>query len=93
MNAARCGAILDRLLELFPDIRSSAQPERWAGLRPATPSNLPIIGRSRLQNLFFNTGHGTLGWTLACGSASAIAEILSGRPAAVDFPFRGLATR
>jgi D-amino-acid dehydrogenase len=92
LNAARCGAILDRLLELFPDIRSSAQPERWAGLRPATPSNLPIIGRSRLQNLYFNTGHGTLGWTLACGSASAIADILSGRAAAVDFPFRGLAT-
>jgi len=93
LNAARCGAILDRLLELFPDIRSSAQPERWAGLRPATPSNLPIIGRSRLQNLYVNTGHGTLGWTLACGSASAIADILSGRAAAVDFPFRGLATR
>ena len=93
LNAARCGAILDRLLELFPGIRSSAEPECWAGLRPATPSNLPIIGRSRLQNLFFNTGHGTLGWTLACGSASAIAEILSGRPAAVEFPFRGLATR
>ncbi|HWS11906.1 MAG TPA: D-amino acid dehydrogenase, partial [Rhodocyclaceae bacterium] len=55
LNAARCGAILDRLLELFPDIRSSAEAECWAGLRPATPSNLPIIGRSRLQNLFFNT--------------------------------------
>ncbi len=89
MNAARCDAILYRLAELFPDVHGYLEPERWAGLRPATPSNLPVIGRSRLPNLYFNTGHGTLGWTLACGSASALADILSGRPTEVDFPFRG----
>jgi D-amino-acid dehydrogenase len=90
LNDVRCNAILERLMRLFPDVRSAAAAECWAGLRPATPSNLPIIGRSRVPNLFFNTGHGTLGWTLACGSASAIADILSGRPAQLDFPFRGL---
>jgi D-amino-acid dehydrogenase len=74
---------------LFPDVHGYVEPERWAGLRPATPSNLPVIGRGRLPNLYFNTGHGTLGWTLACGSASALADILSGRPTEVDFPFRG----
>ncbi|HEX6529248.1 MAG TPA: FAD-dependent oxidoreductase, partial [Burkholderiales bacterium] len=59
-----------------------------AGLRPATPSNVPLIGRTKLRNLFLNTGHGTLGWTLACGSGAALAELVSGRRPAVAFPFR-----
>lgn len=59
----------------------------WTGLRPATPSNLPYIGRTRYPNLYLNTGHGTLGWTLACGSGAALAEIVSGREAGVDFNF------
>jgi D-amino-acid dehydrogenase len=59
----------------------------WAGLRPATPSNVPVIGRTRFSNLFLNTGHGTLGWTLACGSGKALADLVSGRRPEVDFAF------
>ena len=91
INAARCRAILRQARELFPEaIPRDVKAEYWAGLRPATPSNVPIIGRSRYDNLFFNTGHGTLGWTLACGSASALADIVNGKMPEVDFPFRGL---
>lgn len=87
INAARCNAILQRVRALFPGLGSSAAVETWAGLRPATPSNVPIIGRTRVANLFLNTGHGTLGWTLACGSGRALADIVSGRKPEVEFRF------
>ena len=87
INTVRCGAILRRAQELFPDAADYWRAQPWAGLRPATPSNVPVVGRTRLSNLFLNTGHGTLGWTMACGSASAIASIISGRQPAVDFAF------
>jgi D-amino-acid dehydrogenase len=57
-------------------------------LRPSTPNNVPVIGRTRLANLFLNTGHGTLGWTLACGSGRALADLVSGRRPEVPFGFR-----
>ena len=63
------------------------KPAFWAGLRPATPNNVPIIGRSRFPNLYLNTGHGTLGWTLAAGSACALADLVAGRRPEVDFEF------
>jgi D-amino-acid dehydrogenase len=56
-------------------------------LRPATPSNVPFVGRTRYPNLFLNTGHGTLGWTMSCGSGHAIADIVSGTKPQVDFRF------
>lgn len=87
LNAARCAAIARRLRELFPALGAATTVENWAGLRPATPSNVPIIGRTRFPNLYMNTGHGTLGWTLACGSGSALADLVSGRAPQVDFPF------
>src|SRR5262252_1401944 len=68
VSPARCGAIARRVVDLFPALRNVTTYESWAGLRPATPGNVPIVGRTRLSNLFLNTGHGTLGWTLACGS-------------------------
>jgi len=88
INPARLAAILDRALEIFPDAGPADQATPWAGLRPAVPSNRPYIGRARIENLFFNTGHGTLGWTLACGSARALADIIAGREPAVKFPFQ-----
>ncbi len=88
VNPARCRAILRRARELYPRLEPAGKAEYWAGLRPATPGNVPVIGRGRLGNLFYNTGHGTLGWTLACGSGRAIADIVGGRPPAVAFPFR-----
>jgi D-amino-acid dehydrogenase len=86
INAGRCDAILRRIRVLFPRI-VPGQVTTWAGLRPATPNNVPVIGRTRLANLFLNTGHGTLGWTLACGSGRALADIVSGRKPEVEFRF------
>ena len=87
INEVRCRAILNRTLELFPQAGDATRAEFWAGLRPATPSNVPCIGRTRYANLFLNTGHGTLGWTHACGSGRALADIVSGHRPEIDFDF------
>ena len=87
VNPARCEAIVKRVRELFPRLARVEEIETWAGLRPATPSNVPLIGRTRVRNLFLNTGHGTLGWTLACGSGRALADLVSGRRPEVPFRF------
>jgi D-amino-acid dehydrogenase len=60
--------------DLFPGGGDPAQMSQWAGLRAMTPTGLPLVGATALENLFINTGHGTLGWTLACGSAQALAK-------------------
>jgi D-amino-acid dehydrogenase len=89
VNRARCEAIVRRVRALFPSLKAAREPEFWAGLRPATPDNVPLIGRTRLANLYVNTGHGTLGWTLAAGSGRALADLVSGRRPNVDFGFLG----
>ncbi|MDO9216506.1 MAG: D-amino acid dehydrogenase [Lacisediminimonas sp.] len=89
LNLVRCEAIVRRVRQLFPDMTDGQNAQYWTGLRPATPSNVPYIGRSKTSNLFLNTGHGTLGWTHSCGSAAAIADIVSGRAPQVDFAFTG----
>ena len=93
LNRVRCEAIVRRVEQLFPGAGDSSQAQFWTGLRPATPSNVPIIGRSMLPNLFLNTGHGTLGWTHACGSGKSIARIVSGLEPEIDFAFAGLPAR
>jgi D-amino-acid dehydrogenase len=87
LNEARCRALLRRTEELFPGAGDAARAEFWTGLRPATPSNVPYIGGTRYPNLFLNTGHGTLGWTHSCGSARALADIVSGREPEIEFAF------
>ena len=87
LNDVRCEAIATRVRQLFPALAGCEVIDRWTGLRPATPDNVPLIGRTRMPNLFMNTGHGTLGWTLACGSGRALADLVSGRRPAVDFRF------
>ncbi len=89
LNLVRCQAITRRVLQLFPDAVDASQVQYWTGLRPATPSNIPYIGRSKLSNLYLDTGHGTLGWTHACGSGQAIADLIAGQDPAVDFAFMG----
>lgn len=89
LDPDRCAAILRRTETLFPGAGDTAQAQYWSGLRPTTPSNLPYIGRSSIANLYFNTGHGTLGWTHACGSGKALADIVRGRQPKVDFDFIG----
>ena len=89
LNPVRCNAILQRAEVLFPGAGDAAQAQFWTGLRPATPSNVPYIGGSGIANLYLNTGHGTLGWTHACGSGKAIADIISEQRPEVDFAFCG----
>ena len=87
LNPVRCEALTRRASEWFGDAVDTKHPEYWTGLRPATPSNVPLIGRTRYPNLYLNTGHGTLGWTMSCGSGKAVADLVSGRKPEVDFAF------
>ncbi len=89
LNRVRCEALVRRVREFFPGAAAYDDALFWAGLRPSTPSNVPLVGRTRYDNLYVNTGHGTLGWTLACGSGRALADIISGRKPQVDFDFMG----
>ena len=81
------GAACSRIFELFPDAGERDSAQFWTGLRPATPSNVPLVGATRYRNLFLDTGHGTLGWTMACGSGRALADIIGGREPQVEFAF------
>ena len=76
LNPVRCEALVKRASAISSPRRGSgATPTYWTGLRPATPSNVPLVGATRIPNLWLNTGHGTLGWTMACGSGPG-----AGRP-------------
>ncbi|WP_136680889.1 D-amino acid dehydrogenase [Neptunomonas sp. XY-337] len=70
--------------DLFPGGGDIDQAEFWTGLRPMTPDGTPILGETRFDNLFLNTGHGTLGWTMSLGSAKFVADIISKRPTDID---------
>ena len=83
LNLVRCDALVRRTIELFPDAGERDSAQFWTGLRPATPSNVPLVGGTRYRNLFLDTGHGTLGWTHACGSGRAIADKMLSAPNAV----------
>jgi D-amino-acid dehydrogenase len=84
INPQRCAVLMRRVVDIFPDLSTVSDIEYWAGLRPSTPSNVPLIGRTQVPNLWINGGHGTLGWTLACGSAAVLADLMQGRTADVD---------
>jgi D-amino-acid dehydrogenase len=71
--------------DLFPKGGDVGKAEGWTGLRPMTPDGTPVIGPTRYDNLWLNTGHGTLGWTMACGSGRAVADAMLGRPPEIDF--------
>jgi len=70
--------------DLFPRGGDVSKAEGWTGLRPMTPDGTPVIGPTRYDNLFLNTGHGTLGWTMACGSARIVADIVMGLEPGID---------
>ena len=70
--------------EIFPTGGDTNQAEFWCGLRPMTPDSTPILGPTPYSNLFLNTGHGTLGWTMACGSGRVLADLISGRQPEID---------
>jgi len=69
--------------DLFPGAGDTASATFWTGLRPMTPDGTPVVGRTGVRNLFINTGHGTLGWTMSCGSAQLLADLISARRPAI----------
>ncbi len=71
--------------DLFPGGGDLARAEGWTGLRPMTPDGTPVLGPTQYPNLFLNTGHGTLGWTMACGSGRAVADLVLGKTPEIDF--------
>jgi D-amino-acid dehydrogenase len=78
------GNIMRVARELFPEGADYTAGEHRACLRPMTPDGPPVIGRGRYTNLFFNTGHGHMGWTMACGSSRAVADLIQGRRPEID---------
>lgn len=79
LRAARRATLEHSVTDLFPNGGDVSRAEFWTGLRPMTPDGTPIVGPTPFRNLFLNTGHGTLGWTMACGSGRFIADIVSGK--------------
>lgn len=84
LNAKRQATLEMILNDLFPGAGNATRNSFWTGLRPMTPDGTPLIGATSISNLFLNTGHGTLGWTMSCGSGSVLADIISGKRPAID---------
>lgn len=84
LSDARRDTLVHSVTDLFPGAGDISQATFWTGQRPMTPDGPPIIGASKYSNLYLNTGHGTLGWTMACGSARVLADIMSGRKPDID---------
>ena len=84
LHPARQATLDHSLTDLFPRGGRLADATFWSGLRPMTPDGPPVIGATRYSNLYLNTGHGTLGWTMACGSGRVLADFLSGRKPDID---------
>ncbi|ROZ66738.1 D-amino acid dehydrogenase [Ramlibacter sp. WS9] len=93
---ARCRMLAERVEAVLPgvcDTRSEEEggnPRFWTGLRPATPTNIPYIGRTKVGRLWVNAGHGTLGWTHGAGSGKAMAELIGGERPEMAFKFYGV---
>ncbi len=89
LDSGRCAAMKRQAHELFPSALDFDDVSFWSGLRPSTPSGVPLIGQTRIANLYLNTGHGTLGWTMAAGSGRAVSDLISGTRPEPEFPFLG----
>ena len=89
LNTKRCQSMVSLAKGLFPSALDFDNVKFWSGLRPSTPSNVPLIGQTKVSNLYLNTGHGTLGWTMGAGSGRVLADIISGQKPEPDFPFLG----
>ena len=93
---ARCRMLARRIEEVLPGVcdtrleEEGGTPQFWTGLRPATPTNIPYIGKTSVDRLWINAGHGTLGWTHGAGSGKALAELISGQAPAMAFGFYGI---
>ncbi len=90
LDPVRVEPLRKNVMSLFPRASSYKDLNAWCGLRPTTPDSVPILGTTTFDNLFLNTGHGTLGWTMACGSGRVIADLISGREPEIDLDGLGL---
>ena len=70
--------------DLFPGAFDEKKAVLWAGLRPMMPNSVPVIGQARYENLYLDTGHGHVGWTMACGSGKFLADLVAGRKPEID---------
>jgi D-amino-acid dehydrogenase len=84
LKEKRRGTLLNSVCDLFPGSGDFANTTFWTGLRPMTPDGTPVVGPTPYRNLFLNTGHGTLGWTMACGSSRVVADLVSGKRPEID---------
>jgi D-amino-acid dehydrogenase len=84
LKAKRQATLTHSVEDLFGGAGDQSKAAFWCGLRPMTPDGTPIVGRSPIQNLYLNTGHGTLGWTMAAGSGRVLADLMSGRRAEIE---------
>jgi D-amino-acid dehydrogenase len=84
IRPARIASLVGEVSNLFPGACALDDVKPWAGLRPVTPSSVPVIGMTRVSNLALNVGQGALGFTLAAGSGRLLADIVAGRPSAID---------
>ncbi|KWF29639.1 D-amino acid dehydrogenase [Burkholderia pseudomultivorans] len=84
LRAARRETLEMCVNDLFPGGGDTSKATFWTGLRPMTPDGTPIVGRTPVSNLFLNTGHGTLGWTMSCGSGQLLADLISGKKPAIQ---------
>ncbi|TKT80242.1 D-amino acid dehydrogenase [Aquamicrobium sp. LC103] len=84
LNQTRRETLEFSVNDLFPGGGNTAKASFWTGLRPMTPDGPPLIGKTRYSNLYVNSGHGTLGWTMACGSGHVMADIISGKAPHID---------
>ncbi|WP_407646035.1 D-amino acid dehydrogenase [Gemmobacter nanjingensis] len=91
LNPKRQATLTHSVEDLFGGAGDQSQAQFWTGLRPMTPDGTPIVGRSPISNLFLNTGHGTLGWTMSCGSGQLLADIISGRAPEIEHTDLGYA--
>lgn len=82
-------AMLAKIQDILPGAADYTQPSYWAGLRPMTPEGTPIMGLGRQRNLYLNTGHGHVGWTMSCGAARVTRDLIAGR--APEIPLDGMA--
>ena len=84
LHEARRQTLEHVVTDLFPRGGDVSRAEFWCGLRPMTPDGTPVVGATRLPNLYLATGHGTLGWTMAAGTGRVIADVISGRKPGID---------
>ncbi len=85
LNEKRRTTVRHVIADLFPDAANMQQDEFWAGLRPMTPDGTPIVGATDIPNLYLNTGHGTLGWTMSFGSGRLLADIITGNKTDISY--------